>query len=156
MFLWKSGKKLWIMIKTIRSKQPVIMKNIVLAIVFLCFATLAHSQSQSDINLEAFNNFKKADSDLNTTYQKILKEYKSDVVFLKNLKTSQKIWITFRDAEMLTKYPKRSVGYYGSIQPTCWNNYMELLTKERTKTLQVWLTGIQEGNMCSGTVKIKS
>lgn len=124
-------------------------------LLFLLFNLNAFSQTQLEINEEAFNNYKKADKELNAVYQKILKVYKSDAEFLKNLKASQKIWITFRDAEMLAKFPKREPGYYGSIQPTCWSNYLKELTEERTKRLKIWLTGIEEGSMCSGSVNIK-
>ncbi len=99
------------------------MKKITfLFLLFFNFNSFA--QTQSEINEEAYNNYKKADKELNTVYQKILIEYKSDIEFIKNLKTAQKIWITFRDAEMLAKFPKREPGYYGSIQPTCWSNYL--------------------------------
>lgn len=90
------------------------------------------------------------------TYQKILKEYSTDLVFIKNLKIAQNIWIKFRDAEMNTKYPQREPGYYGSIQPTCWNMYMTELTQKRTKELRTWLIGIPEGDVCSGSVKMKN
>lgn len=130
------------------------MKKIITTL-FLIFTSIGFSQSQSEINVDASTNYKKADAELNSVYQKILKEYKTDVVFLKNLKTSQKIWITFRDAEMLAKFPKRAPGYYGSIQPTCWNNYLQELTEERTNKLKIWLNGTQEGETCSGSVKRK-
>jgi uncharacterized protein YecT (DUF1311 family) len=129
------------------------MKKI--AFLFLLFFNLnSFAQTQSEINEEAYNNYKKADKELNAVYQKILIEYKSDIEFIKNLKTAQKIWITFRDAEMLAKFPNREPGY-GSIQPTCWSNYLQELTEERTKRLKIWLTGIEEGSMCSGSVNIK-
>jgi uncharacterized protein YecT (DUF1311 family) len=84
-----------------------------------------------------------------------LKEYKSDTEFIKNLKASQIIWIKFRDSEMKVKFPDREVGYYGSIQPVCRYSYLEKLTKIRTNDLKVWLTGIEEGDVCSGSVKMK-
>lgn len=90
------------------------------------------------------------------TYKKILKEYSTDLVFIKNLKISQNLWIKFRDAEMNTKYPQREPGYYGSIQPTCWNMYMTELAQKRTKELRIWLIGIPEGDTCSGSVKMKN
>lgn len=128
------------------------MKNIIIAF-FLIFVSTGFSQTQSEINQEASDNYKKADKELNVTYQKILKKYKSDTAFLKNLKIAQKIWITFRDAEMLTKFPNRDSGYYGSIQPTCWSNYLQELTEERTLKLKIWLAASQEGAVCSGSVK---
>ena len=94
---------------------------------FFCF-----SQTQLDMNTQAFNNYKKADTKLNQVYSQILKEYKSDIVFITNLKNSQRLWIQFRDAEMKAKYPDREEGYYGSIFPLCWNLYIKELTEERT------------------------
>jgi len=113
------------------------------------------SQTQMEMNVKAFDSYKKADKELNDVYKKILFEYKSDTIFVKNLKVSQRIWITFRDAELNMKYPDREPGYYGSIQPTCVAMYLEQMTKERIKTLKVWLIGIPEGDCCSGTVKMK-
>ncbi len=40
-----------------------------------------------------------ADTELNEVYNKILKEYKSDKVFICSLKESQNLWIKYRDAE---------------------------------------------------------
>lgn len=113
------------------------------------------AQTQLSMNEDAAASYRKADKELNTTYNKVLKEYKSDVPFIKNLKVSQNIWIKFRDAEMKTKYPDREPGYYGSIQPTCWYNYLAELTKKRTKDLKVWLKGVEEGDSCAGSIKTK-
>jgi hypothetical protein len=33
--------------------------------------------------------------------------------------------------------------------------YLTELTQDRTKTLQVWIDGVQEGDVCAGTVRIK-
>lgn len=132
-----------------------IMKR-VSVIVVCCFTIMfSFGQTQSDLNRNADKNFKDADAQLNYVYQKILSEYKSDNAFIKNLKAAQKIWIQFRDAEMKAKYPDRKPGYYGSIHPICWSMYATDLTQERTKKLKVWLTGIEEGDACAGSVKTK-
>ena len=131
------------------------MRNFII-LLFLCLLTnFSFAQTQLEMNTQAGANYKKADKELNSAYTKILKEYKSDTAFIKNLKASQNIWIKFRDAEMKMKYPDREPGYYGSIQPLCWYNYLEKLTKKRTKELKTWLSGIEEGNCCSGSVKMK-
>ena len=120
-------------------------------VIILCISTsFSFAQTQLEMNTEARENYQKADKELNLTYNKILKEYKSDVDFIKNLKASQIVWIKFRDSEMKVKFPDREVGYYGSVQPLCWNSYLERLTKARTNDLKVWLTGIEEGDVCSG------
>lgn len=123
--------------------------------IFLTSSIFCYSQTQLELNTEAFNNYKKADTKLNQVYSQIMKEYKSDVVFIKNLKNSQRLWIQFRDAEMKAKYPDREDGYYGSIFPLCWNLYLKELTEERIKKLNIWLVGIPEGDACNGSVKLK-
>lgn len=118
-------------------------------------SALCFSQTQFEMNGEAYNNYKKADKELNNIYQKILTEYQTDTAFIKNLRISQRIWITFRDAELKMKYPDREQGYYGSVQPMCESDYLAQLTSDRVKTLKIWTEGIEEGDVCVGSVKIK-
>lgn len=125
-------------------------------VLFLLMGTVSvFSQTQGEMNMAANESFKKVDKELNDVYKRILTEYKSDTVFIKNLKASQRLWISFRDAEMKVKYPDREPGYYGSIQPYCAISYLEKLTKERIQTLYSWIEGAVEGDVCSGSVKIK-
>ena len=113
------------------------------------------SQTQAEMNKTAYAEFSKADKKLNEVYQKILTEYKSDSTFIKSLKNAQRIWIKFRDAELEMKYPNyKEPHYYGSSHPMCSASYLKKMTKERTEKLIVWLNGIKEGDMCSGSVKM--
>lgn len=128
-------------------------KILILSLLAVNFSLFA--QSQSELNDTALADYKKADLELNIVYKKIISEYKSDTAFIANLKKAQKIWITFRDVEMLAKYPERERGYYGSIFPVCWNNYLTELTIERTTKLKIWLNKADEGNICAGSVQIK-
>ena len=130
------------------------MKRIFFSIA-LCFVTACcFAQTQSNMNGEAVASYQKADKELNTAYQQILKEYSKDTAFIKNLKVSQRIWIQYRDAEMKVRYPNREAGYYGSVQPMCWYTYLTQLTQERAKQLNVWITGVKEGDVCAGSVKV--
>lgn len=101
------------------------------------------------------NSYAEAEKEINTVYQKILQEYSSDKEFVKNLKATQRLWIQFRDAEIKAKYPNRTPGYYGSVYSLCVSNLMTKLTNERIRTLEVWLEGIEEGDVCLGSVKRK-
>ena len=131
------------------------MNKILLSVFFSLLLSVSFGQSQGKMTKDAGDDYQKADKELNATYQKILKEYDEDQEFIKNLKVSQKLWIQFRDAEMKVKYPDREQGYYGSVQPMCWTMYLKELTIERTKKLKIWLTGIEEGDVCKGSVKSK-
>ena len=58
------------------------MKKI--AFLFLLFFSLiSFSQTQLETDEEAYNNYYKADRELNIIYQQILEEYKSDIDLLK-------------------------------------------------------------------------
>lgn len=128
-------------------------KNILVGILlFVCIA-ITSAQTQMQMNDEAQANYIKADKNLNSIYREILAEYKADTGFIKNLKISQNIWIKFRDAEVKVKYPDN--GSYGSIHPMCVSMYLESLTLDRTKTLVGWIDGIEEGDVCAGSVKLK-
>ena len=115
----------------------------------------ASAQTQGEMNQDAAGEFKAADKELNAIYQQILEDYADDDVFLANLKEAQRCWITFRDAQLKMKFPDREPGYYGSILPLCKMMYLTELTQDRIKALQVWIDGVQEGDMCSGTVRVK-
>jgi uncharacterized protein YecT (DUF1311 family) len=131
------------------------MKHLII-IFFGLIVSTGFAQTQSELNKEKNDSFMEADRELNEIYKKILSEYKSDSLFVNNLKVSQRIWITFRDAELKMKYPDREPEYYGSVHPMCISMYLEYLTRERIKTLKVWLDGIEEGDACNGSVKIKN
>ena len=133
------------------------MKRIstIFAICALLAAPLAQAQTQGEMNAETAGEFRAADEQLNSIYQKILAEYADDEVFLASLKEAQRCWLAFRDAQLKMKYPDREPGYYGSVLPSCQAMYLTELTRERVKALQVWIDGVEEGNICAGTVRIK-
>ena len=106
------------------------------------------------MNMMQYESYKKADKKLNEVYQAILKKYKSDAEFIKNLRKSQRIWITFRNAEVKVKFPDREDGNYGSIHPLCISAYLEELTLDRISTLTHWINGAEEGDGCSGSIDV--
>ncbi len=125
-------------------------------LILLLASNFCIGQTQLEMNQKADKNYKKADKELNLVYNKILKDYQTDTKFILNLKAAQKAWIKFRDAEMNALFPEEDKQLqYGSVFPMCWSNAITDLTKERIKKLKVWLNGIEEGDMCSGSIKIK-
>lgn len=108
------------------------------------------------MNESARTEFLRADKELNSIYQKMLKDNAADTIFINNLKTAQRAWIQFRDAEMKMKYPEREDGFYGSAAPMCWNIYLKDLTTARIRTLKQWVDGIEEGDVCGGSIPVKN
>ena len=131
------------------------MRNLIPLLYIVFFSFKGISQTQAEMNAELQESYNSSDEELNAVYQAIIREYKNDTIFLKALRFSQRNWIKFRDSELKMKYPEREIrGYYGSVLPMCEASYLDELTKSRIKTLKVWLDGIEEGDVCSGSVKI--
>lgn len=124
------------------------MVRFLFSIIFLFTSYFSFSQSQREINSDASKKFEKADKELNRVYQEILKDYKKEAEFTKNLRGTQRLLLKLRDAEMKTKYPDK--GSYGSNQLMCWLLYKATLTEAHTNKLKIWLVGIEEGDVCAG------
>ncbi|MEN2413057.1 lysozyme inhibitor LprI family protein [Flavobacterium mesophilum] len=132
------------------------MKNKILIIILFLTSILGFGQTQSEMNNAENQKFIKADKELNQVYSKILKDYKDDPIFISKLKIAQNLWIKFRDAEMDALFPESDKQFnYGSVFPMCWSIHLTKLTNERIKTLKMWSIGIEEGDVCSGSVKTK-
>ena len=131
-------------------------KNIILLILFNLFLIhTIHSQTIRQLESQAVNEYREIDEDLNIVYKKILLIYADDYEFIEALRSSQRNWIKFRDSEVKMKYPKEDKGfYYGSSYRMCVNYYLAELTSKRIKTLNQWLDGTEEGDVCSGSVRI--
>jgi uncharacterized protein YecT (DUF1311 family) len=110
-------------------------------------------QNQNELNSNANKQYKSSDSTLNSVYKQILKVYSTDAALTKNIKTAQNLWIKFRDAELKMKFPENYSN--GSVQPMCTSLYLTDMTNDRIRTLRIWLDGIEEGNVCSGSVRRK-
>jgi len=133
-------------------QSPIFLLAFVVMTMLFSGSTLA--QSQTAMNMNAYSDYKKADAELNCVYQKILKSYFRETTFIKKFRNAQRLWIQLRDAELAAKYPKS--GAYGSVAPMCESIYLETLTRDRIKFLNVWVTGIEEGEVCLGSVRMKS
>lgn len=127
-----------------------------LLLLLLTSSFCAFGQSQDQMHQEAREAYRKADLELNEVYQKILVEYQSDTLFIDQLKKTQRIWISYRDAELEMKFPaENKQAEYGSAYPLCAFLFLTELTQERTEKLSVWLRGIEEGEICAGSVRAK-
>jgi uncharacterized protein YecT (DUF1311 family) len=60
--------------------------------------------NQLEINACARDDFAKADSELNKTYQALIKKEADDKLFISKLRLAQKAWLAFRDAELDARF----------------------------------------------------
>jgi len=98
-----------------------------------------------------------ADQELNRVYQAILRKHADNPKFLQKLKLAQRAWIQWRDAEIAAIFPEPAeAGFYGSSFSGCQSTHLDILTRQRTQQLRQWLDGVEEGDLCSGSMPFKS
>ena len=125
----------------------------VLVIVIMLAPFWAVAQTQLQMNEEACRKFERADAELNQVYSKVLAEYKEDAVFIRKVKAAQRAWIAFRDAHVGSLYPEEDKREYGSAYPMCACTAKSGLTVQRTDALKRWLKGVEEGDVCAGSIR---
>jgi uncharacterized protein YecT (DUF1311 family) len=121
----------------------------------LASTSILSAETPRNLDQPSCVQFHKADISLNETYSKILKLYAKDKQFITKLKTAQRAWLAFRDAQLEALFPKTDKrAEYGSVYPMCHCSALQVLTEARTTQLQRWLDGTQEGDVCAGSVKV--
>lgn len=117
-------------------------------------ACLEKAMTQSEMNRCEGVNYEKADAELNRVYKLIQKVYKDDGEFISKLIISQRTWIKLRDADLEMHFPKENKQtQYGSVYPMCHSGVSTALTLQRVEYLKQWLEGVEEGDVCSGSIK---
>jgi uncharacterized protein YecT (DUF1311 family) len=139
-----------------KKRGCVILSFLLFIVVILIGTAGANMQTQPELNMDACGKLQKADAELNRTYNEILRVYKDDAEFIEKLKAAQRAWIVFKDAHLASIYPKSGKGEYGSVKPMCTCEILAEFTGERTKALNKWLTGVEEGETCAGSIKLKN
>nr|AAP58619.1 hypothetical protein [uncultured Acidobacteriota bacterium] len=132
----------------------VVMFVLVVPSIVLPFSDATTRQTQLQLNEEACAEYKKADAEMNNVYRRIMKDYRNDAPFIAALKKAQLAWIRYRDADLESIFPGDARSY-GSINPMCRCMHLADTTKQRTKVLQQWIDGVEEGDVCAGSVRVK-
>ena len=131
------------------------MKQIA-TLIFLAFSLSSFSQTQLEMNIEANEAYKESDNELNQVYKKVSLKYKSDTAFISALKKTQRLWISFRDAELEMKFPADNKRLeYGSVYPMCVSLFLKDFTDKRTERLRDWLIGGEDGEVCQGSAGVR-
>ena len=118
----------------------------------LCHAD--ETAAQDELEICAGSDFDKADRALNEVYSSILARYADDPGFIEKLEVAQRAWLNFRDAELDALFPHRDdPAYYGSVYPLCRDIWLTTLTNERIGQLKRWQNKVEEGDVCSGSIR---
>lgn len=96
--------------------------------------------TQREMEACASDDFKEADSELNKTYQALLKKEAGDPLFIRKLRDAQRAWLAFLNADLDAQFacPEKQ------SKQVCWGSQYGMaylsrkaeLTRERTKHLR--------------------
>ena len=120
------------------------------------FTSSVQPQAMADADEDFCVSYKKSDAQLNKLYQKILVEYRKDKLFISKFRIAQRTWVAFRNAHVQEIFPEPDlVRAYGTINLPCRCEAMNELTQTRIQQLKKWVDGVEEGEVCAGSIKIK-
>ena len=112
-------------------------------------------KSQTDINLYEENSLTFLTSKLESMYSAVIEEYHDQKIFIKNFKKSQVAWKQYMESQLLARFPEDEEYRGGSSFNMCYALYKQQLIKERISSVNDWLIGFPEGEICGGSVKVK-
>jgi uncharacterized protein YecT (DUF1311 family) len=107
---------------------------------FLFTAAAASGQTQAEMNQQAAADFHKADAQLNAIYGKV--KAALDPESQAKLKTAQRAWITFRDAEADLQADATARG--GTMAPCIYDGVRQQLTETRIEELKALLEQLEQ------------
>lgn len=94
-----------------------------------------------------------ANTELKSVLTAIHTAYQTKPEFLAKLSASQHAWQQSLQADLAMKFPLADKQQkYGSVYPMCASGFATRLTLQRIELLKQWLIGVQEGEVCSGSV----
>ena len=109
------------------------MKKVISCVLFNCFMTvLSFGQSQMEMNVQAYNDYKVADAKMSALYKKVLKTF-TKATDKKLLLETQRAWIKYKETHcklVATAYEG------GSIQPLISATCLTSITEARIKELE--------------------
>ncbi len=112
-------------------------------------------KSQTDINLDEANSLTLLTIKLDSMYRAVIVEYQDQEIFIKNFKKSQVVWKQYMESQLLARFPEDDEYRGGSSFGMCYALYKQQLIKERISSVNDWLIGFPEGEICGGSVKVK-
>lgn len=127
------------------------MKTVISTALVLLLATTAVTAgefkckpdgNQAEMNQCAADDYAAADKKLNTTWKKLMAQFKDDKTATAKLKAAQKAWIAFRDAEIAAQFACDEGDVrvcWGSMYPMLVNGELQAMTETRTERLQKYI-----------------
>jgi uncharacterized protein YecT (DUF1311 family) len=118
---------------------------------------VASAQTQFELNDQMGRDLQDAETAMAATLASIRRLYAEDAQFLHCLAESQRAWEVYRDRQLAMIFPYKDDPKegYGTVFPMCWAIWKARLTMQRITELKQWVDGIEEGDVCLGSIRVK-
>ncbi|NVK55333.1 MAG: DUF1311 domain-containing protein [Alteromonadaceae bacterium] len=115
---------------------------------------LQKAQTQFEMNQCEGINLAAVNTELARVMARIQSVYKaSSPELLAELELSHKAWQASLQANLAMKFPLQDKRLnYGSVYPMCASAFEAKLVAQRIEFLKEWTVGVEEGEVCSGSV----
>lgn len=114
------------------------------------------TQPVEEKRFEPCASYGKNEKRMHEILKQITIEYADDTLFLEKLDESQQAWEKYLWAHIKALYPEEDTRYhYGSVYSLCLCINLDSKIQSRIEELQLWLDKVEEGEVCSGSVKFK-
>jgi uncharacterized protein YecT (DUF1311 family) len=114
-------------------------------------------QTQFELNDQMGRDLQDTEAELTATLATIRRQYAEEAQFLLCLAESQLAWEVYRERQLAMIFPYKddTKEGYGTVFPMCWAIWRARLTKQRITELKLWVDGIEEGEICRGSIRVK-
>jgi uncharacterized protein YecT (DUF1311 family) len=105
--------------------------------------------NQGELNQCALDDYTASGKKLNNTWKSLMAKFKDEKIATAKLKTAQKAWIVFRNAEVEAQFACDGGNCWGSMEGMLRSEVLKELTDARTARLQKYIDdglGVPMGN----------
>ncbi len=95
---------------------------------------------------------KQASATLKDMYRIIISKYSDDKLFISAFQAANTAWLDYQKAQLTAMFPQSSTKLFDGTSMNA-NDYLGALEMQRITELRDWTSGIEEGDVCSGSVK---
>ncbi len=132
-------------------------KRIFIISAFILSSVTLLAQTQMEMNQSSYTEFKKTETSREKTISKIKTLYSDNAKFLIAFSEAEKSWEKYRDSYLEMMFPgENKKELYGSVYPMIYSQQKTRVTRQHIEELQIWLIGIEEGDMGWGSVMLET
>jgi uncharacterized protein YecT (DUF1311 family) len=129
-------------------KASLLIVGLLLACPALSQERLPPERTQAGMNGAAAQRLESEERQMQKVFESLVARAGSNTAALEKLRQAQAAWESYRNAQLVVRWPCAEQGLCGSVYPMCFADLKAVLTRARTRELQSMLHA-EEGDACA-------